>query len=80
MRAYSSGRPPVDSSMETGADGTITWGMERGPAKIRFIIEARGERWHELGEMSVAGRPWTRFFEMRFWRFPRGRGGAPSGF
>jgi hypothetical protein len=68
MRAYSAGRPPVDSELEKTPEGGLIWGMSHGPAKIRFRIEPTGSSWREIGEMSHDGSPWRQFFAMELRR------------
>lgn len=69
MRAYTAGRDPVDSDMPVAADGTVTWGFDQGPVKVRFRIElSGGDAWRETGEASYQGGPWRKFFEMNLSR------------
>jgi hypothetical protein len=68
MRAYSAGRPAVDSPLELSTAGDITWGFAQGPVQIRFRIRISDGAWHEVGEMSLNGGSWRQFFEMRLQR------------
>jgi hypothetical protein len=68
MRAYSAGRPPVDSELERTREGGLIWGMSHGPAKIRFRIELAGATWREIGEISLSGGTWRQFFAMELRR------------
>jgi hypothetical protein len=69
IRAYSAGRPPVDSALDMSGSN-LTWGMSHGEVQIRFRIELAGASWREVGEMSHADGPWRQFFEMNLERQP----------
>lgn len=69
MRAYSAGRPTVDSDLAPGEAGELVWGMTvGGDTKIRFRIHIAGGTWREIGEMSHQGSPWRPFLEMNLRR------------
>lgn len=66
MRAYRAvdgGEVEVEPTV--GA-GKLVWGFRdpRG-AEIRFTVEAKGDTWHEIGEVSMDdGATWMQFLEM----------------
>ncbi|HWM84497.1 MAG TPA: hypothetical protein VNO33_01640 [Kofleriaceae bacterium] len=69
MRAFSAGRPTVDSDLVPGEAGELVWGMTvGGNTKIRFRIRIAGGKWREIGEMSHQGSPWRAFLEMNLRR------------
>lgn len=52
-------------------ENKLVWGMKHGPASVRYtiVLNDRGE-WYEIGERSMDGATWTRFFEMTLKKMP----------
>lgn len=74
IRAYSAGRPAVDSDLTAGEGaGELVWGMEvPGGNRVRFRIQVSGDRWREVGEISIQGGSWRQFLEMNLRRASAG--------
>lgn len=54
----------VNAEMRIVGD-TIVWGFKTGPAEIRYTIRHTEKgQWHEVGDRSMDGKTWQRFFEM----------------
>jgi hypothetical protein len=70
IRAYSAGRPAVDSDLTSGESaGELVWGMDvPGGNRVRFRLQVTGDRWREVGEISIQGGPWRQFLEMNLRR------------
>jgi hypothetical protein len=72
FRTQVAGRGPGDfrGRME---DGKFVWGGPTGGdgpgGEMRYVIDIQGDRWHEIGEMSIdGGETWMQFFEMNLER------------
>lgn len=52
------------------AAGKLTWSPPAMPGReIRYIADwSVADRWHEIGEISINGGPWTQFMEMTLTR------------
>jgi hypothetical protein len=50
----------------------VVWAFDvPGAGRIRYTIRLDEQgRWHEVGDRSVDGQQWHRFFEMRLSREP----------
>jgi hypothetical protein len=49
----------------TFKDGTFVWSMQAGPSHMRYTIHVGSDgQWREIGEMSMDGTTWRKFFEM----------------
>lgn len=70
MRAYSFGRPKVDSELAPDtATGELVWGFPVGTqTRIRFRIHVTDDTWREIGEVSHQSSPWRKFLEMNLHR------------
>lgn len=62
MRAYSAGRPVVDTPLERAEDGSLSWATTQGPVALRFSIRIDGGVWREIGEASFQDGPFRQFF------------------
>ena len=78
IRAYSAGRPAVDSDLTPGEGaGELVWGMDvPGGNRVRFRLQVTGDRWREVGEISIQGGPWRQFLEMNLRRVAAGGGAS----
>lgn len=46
-------------------DGRLKWSPPGPPNRqMRYVIEIKGDTWHEIGEMAGADGTWRQFFEM----------------
>ena len=74
IRAYSAGRPAVDSDLAPGEGaGELVWGMDvPGGNRVRFRLQVTGDSWREVGEISIQGGPWRQFLEMNLRRVAAG--------
>lgn len=46
-------------------DNTVVWGFKTGPMEIRYTIRQTDKgQWNEVGDRSMDGKTWQRFFEM----------------
>lgn len=46
-------------------DNTLVWGFKTGPVEMRYTIRQNEKgQWHEVGDRSMDGKTWQRFFEM----------------
>lgn len=54
----------VNAEMRIVGD-TVVWGFKTGPMDIRYTIrQTEKGQWNEVGERSMDGKTWQRFFEM----------------
>lgn len=66
---YDSASGAVETEVKL-VDGGLEWSVAAGGrgATVRFTIHFDEKRWHEVGEVSVDGRTWSRFMEMNLAR------------
>ena len=77
MRAYSAGRPAVDSALTPGEAGELVWGMDvPGGNRVRFRLRVSGDQWREIGEISMQDGPWRQFLEMNLRRVAASEGAS----
>jgi hypothetical protein len=68
FRAYQAGGRNVESEAKA-ANGALEWGLEESGRTMRFIIKLDDAgRWFEIGEVSMDGKQWRKFFEMTLQR------------
>lgn len=54
----------VNAEMRIAGD-TVVWGFKTGPMEIRYTIrQTEKGQWNEVGDRSMDGKNWQRFFEM----------------
>ncbi|HNQ61492.1 MAG TPA: hypothetical protein PKJ62_03800 [Bacteroidia bacterium] len=66
MRTFKSDGRYVDANVEVKQDGTFIWSFqvaELSPV-LRYTIKLIDKKWHEVGEFSINGTQWTKFYEM----------------
>lgn len=62
LRSYAEGRSGT-FTIEPTADGYI-WEIPAGSATIRYTTKIGDDKWHEVGDRILPGKPPVRFFEM----------------
>lgn len=66
LRAFKSDGKYIDAKVNVEDDGTFIWGFkinEMSP-ELRYTLKLIDNKWFEVGEFSVNGTMWTKFFEM----------------
>lgn len=65
MRAFKSDGKYVDGYARVERDGSLIWGFKiEGSPELRYTIKHVENKWYEVGEFSLTGTKWTKFYEM----------------